>query len=169
MALPRKLKNMNLFNDGISYVGQIDEVVLPTLTRLMEDWRGGGMNAPIKTDQGMEALTMEWTCGGLMQEAFAQFGVAKHDAVLLRFAGAYQRDDSGDVDAVEIVGRGRHSSIEAGTAKTGEGSPFKVVSELSYYKLTINGKEVIEIDIINMIERVDGVDRLAAQRTALGL
>ncbi len=169
MALPRKLKNMNLFNDGISYAGQIEEVVPPVLTRIMEDWRAGGMNAPVKTDHGMEALSMEWTCGGLMEEPLRQFGITKHDGVLLRFAGAYQRDDTGEVDAVEITCRGRHSSLDMGTAKPGDNSQFKVTSELSYYKMTINGNDVIEIDIINMVEKVDGVDRLADQRRALGI
>ena len=50
MSLPRKLKNMNLFNEGESYLGEIKTVVLPKLTRKMEDYRGGGMNAPIKVD-----------------------------------------------------------------------------------------------------------------------
>ena len=53
MSLPRKLKNMNLFNEGQSYLGEIKTVVLPKLTRKMEDYRGGGMNAPIKVDMGM--------------------------------------------------------------------------------------------------------------------
>ena len=39
MALPRKLKNMNLFNDGASFVGVATEVVLPTLTRKLEEYR----------------------------------------------------------------------------------------------------------------------------------
>ncbi len=166
---PRKLKHMNMFNDGVSYVGQVEEMTLPTLTRKMEEWRGGGMNAPIKTDHGMEALTADFTCGGIMQDALSQFGVLEHDGVMLRFAGSYQRDDSGEVAAVEVVMRGRHSSIEMGTAKTGEASPFKVTCELSYYKLTIDGEEVIEIDIINMIEKVNGEDRLAAHRKAIGV
>ncbi len=167
--LPRKLKHLNLFNDGINYVGQIEELTLPSLTRKMEDWRGGGMNAPIKTDQGMEGLTLEWTCGGLMEDALKQFGITKHDAVMLRFAGSYQRDDSGQIAAVEIVMRGRHSKIEMGTAKAGEGSPFKVSSELSYYKLTVDGEEIIEIDLLGMIEKVGGEDRLAEHRKAIGL
>ncbi|WP_421865155.1 phage major tail tube protein [Motiliproteus sp.] len=169
MALPRKLKNINLFNDGNSYVGQIDEVVLPVLTRMMEEYRAGGMNAPIDIDQGMEKLTMEWTAGGLMDDVLKQFGITAHDGVMLRFAGSYQREDSSQVDAVEIVTRGRHTGIDMGTAKTGEGSPMKVTSSLSYYKLTINGEEVIEIDVVNMIEKIDGVDRLADHRKAIGI
>lgn len=169
MSLPRRLKNINLFNDGLSYVGQVEEVNLPNLARKLEEWRGGGMNLPIDTDQGMEKLSMDWTCGGVMEDALKQFGITTHDGVMLRFAGAYQREDSADVDAIEVVVRGRHASIELGSAKPGEGSPFKVTSSLSYFKLTLNDEELIEIDAINMIEKVNGVDRLAEQRNAIGV
>ncbi len=169
MALPRKLKFFNLFNEGESYLGQVNEVTLPNLTRKMEDWQGGGMNAPIKTDQGMEALTLEMTCGGIMVDVFKQFGITQHDGVKLRFAGSYQRDDGGNTSAVEVFVRGRHSSIDAGSAKQGEASEFKVTSELSYYKLVVDNETIIEIDIINMIEIVNGVDRLKDHRQALGI
>jgi P2 family phage contractile tail tube protein len=169
MALPAKLKHMNLFNDGSSYVGQVEEITLPTLTRVMEDYRGGGMNAPIGTDQGMEALTMEWTCGGLMDEPLRQFGITQHDGVLLIFNGSYTAEDGSGIKAVEIEMRGRHSAIDMGTAKAAEGGTLKINSNLSYYRLNINGENIIEIDIINMIEIIDGVDRLKEHRTALGL
>lgn len=169
MALPRKLKNLNLFNDGVSYLGQIVEATLPTLTRQMEDYRAGGMNGPVKIDHGQEAIEFEWTCGGLMRSVLTQYGVTRHDGVQLRFAGAYQRDDTGDVDAVEIVVRGRHSEIDFGSAKAGEDTEFKVKTACSYYKLSINGATVIEIDLLNMVEVIDGTDRLAAQRRAIGL
>lgn len=169
MALPRKLKNMNLFNDGVSYMGQITEVTPPKLTRKMEEYRAGGMNAPMETDHGMEKLELQWKCGGLMEQVLKQFGVTSHSGVMLRFAGAYQRDDSGAVDAVQIVVRGRHKEIDAGNAKPGDNTEFSIISTLTYYKLTINNVDVIEIDVLNMIEKVNGVDMLAEQRRAIGL
>ncbi|MER1633613.1 phage major tail tube protein, partial [Proteus mirabilis] len=39
----------------------------------------------------------------------------------------------------------------------------------TYYKLVMDGQEIIEIDIVNMVEKVDGKDLLQAQRDALGL
>ena len=169
MAMPRKLKNLNLFNDGDTYIGQIVEVKLPTLTRTMEGYRGGGMNGPIKIDQGQEAIDLEWKCGGMMRGVLDQYGVAKHNQVMLRFAGAYQRDDTGQVDAVEVVVRGRHEEIDPGSAKPGDATQFKVKTALSYYKLAIDGATVIEIDFVNMIEIVGGEDRLAGVRSALGI
>ena len=169
MALPRKLKNFNLFVDALSFVGVVTEVVLPKLSRKMEEFRGGGMNGPIEVDLGSELLTLEWTCGGHVREVYQAFGISRADGVLLRFAGAIQRDDTGEVQAVEIVVRGRHKEIDPGTAKAGDDTALKVTSTLTYYKLTIDGEVDIEIDILNMVEMVGGEDRLAQQRAAIGL
>jgi len=168
MALPRKLKHLNLFGNGESFLGQVVEVKLPTLTRAMEDYRGGGMSGPVKIDNGQEAIELESKFGGLMRSILRQYGVTRHDGVQLRFAGSYQRDDTGAVDAVEIVVRGRHSEIDAGTAKSGDDTEFTVKTACSYYKLSINGVTEIEIDLVNMVEIVGGVDRLAEHRRAIG-
>ncbi|WP_129792577.1 phage major tail tube protein [Sphingosinicella sp. CPCC 101087] len=169
MALARKLKNMNLFNDGQSYLGQATTVTLPKLGRVFEDYRAAGMDGPVKIDMGQQPLEMEWTCGGFMSTIFRQYGVVSVDGVMLRWVGAYQNDQTGQVDAVEVVTRGRHEEIDSGEAKPGEDTELKVKSALAYYKLTAAGTELIEIDILNMIMRVGGVDRLAEQRAALGV
>ena len=160
MALPKKLKALNLFNNGESYLGQVVEVKLPTLSRKMEEYRGGGMNGPVDIDFGQEKIELEWKCGGMMRSVLNQYGAISHSAVQLRFAGAYQRDDSGAVDAVEFVVRGRHKEIDPGTGKSGDDTEFAVKTSASYYKLMINGSTVIEI--------VNGVDLLAPHRRAIG-
>lgn len=169
MALPNSLKNFNLFNDGNSYMGVVDEVKLPKLSRKMEDFQGGGMVAPVEIDLGNEKLELEFTGGGFIEDVIKQYGATKASAVLLRFAGAYQRDDTGDVKAVEIVVRGRHKEIDPGDAKVADKGKFSVKSALSYYKLTVDGVTIIEIDVLNFIFNVNGVDMLAAQRKAIGL
>ena len=68
-----------------------------------------------------------------------------------------------------MVVRGRYKEIDGGDTKQGDSSTTKVPFSPTYYKLTINGEELIEVDTINMIERVNGVDLLAAHRTAIGL
>ncbi|STQ89285.1 phage major tail tube protein [Iodobacter fluviatilis] len=169
MALPGKLKALNLFMDGINFAGQVTEVTLPKLSRKMEEYRGGGMSGTVDIDLGLEKLEMSATYGGFMREILASFGAATHDAVLLRFAGGYQREDSEEVDAVEVIVRGRHKEIDMGSAKPSDDTEFKVASSLSYYKLTLNGKTLVEIDTVNMIEIIDGTDRLAKMRSAIGL
>lgn len=169
MGMPNTLKNLMLFNEGLAYLGKVKSVSLPNLTRKMEDWRGGGMGGVVKMDMGGEALTMSFVCGGPMRDVLRQYGVTRADGVYLRFAGAYQQDDTGAVDSIEVIVRGRHSEIEMGDQEVGEPGEFPVTTEAVYYKLVWNGRTEIEIDVLNMIEIVGGVDRLAEQRAALGI
>lgn len=171
MALPRKLKNMLLFNDGGSYQGVIKTCTLPPLARKMEAFRGGGMNGPAFADLGLsdDGLKFEWKLGGLDLQVLKQWGAVSASGVMLRFEGAYQQDDTGEVTGVEIIVRGRHETIEMGDATPGEDTEHSVTTACTYYKLSVNGEDIIEIDVLNFIERVDGKDLLAEQRKALGL
>lgn len=170
MALPKKLKFMNLFNEGESYIGQCGSVTLPKLTRKFEAWRGAGMDGPAKVDLGMDDdLDLEWTLGGVDATALKQFGEISANGLGLRFAGSYQQDDTGDTVAVEVSVRGRHEEIDMGEAKPGEDTEHKIKTALTYYKLTIDGEEIIEIDTLAMIFMVNGADRLEQHRSNIGL
>lgn len=172
MALPRKLKYLNLFNDGLSYMGVVSSVTLPKLTRKLENYRGGGMNGAAPVDMGLDddALSVEWTIGGFPDDQlWAQYAAASAASVPLRFCGSYQRDDTGDVVAFEIVLRGRHKEFDFGDQKQGEDTETKISTQCTYFKLTVDGKERIEVDTVNMVERVNGVDMLAQHRRNIGL
>ncbi|KUY95477.1 phage tail protein [Burkholderia territorii] len=169
MGMPRKLKGFNLFHNGTNFMGEVAEVNLPKLKRKMEAWQGGGMGGPIKIDFGNDELQLEWTCGGFMEDVVSQYGILKHDGVQLRFAGGYQREDSKRFDSIEVVVRGRHEEIDMGRAKAKEDTEFKVTTNASYYKLTMNGRVLIELDFVNMIQRVNGDDLIADLRAAIGL
>lgn len=168
MALPRKLKGLNLFNDSSSYQGIVTAVTLPKLSRKLDTYRGGGMSGAGFIDNGLDddALDMEWTIGGIDELVLRQWG---GNAVPLRFTGSYQRDDTGEEIAVEIEVRGRHQAFDFGEAKQGEDTETKITTKNTYFKLTWNGKAIIEIDTVNMVEVVDGVDRMEQRRKNLGL
>ena len=169
MGLPKTLKNMMLFNEGATYLGDCSSVTLPVLTRIMEDWRGAGMPGAVALDMGQEPLEMEASFGGPMRDILRQYGVVGVAGVYLRFAGHFQDDDSGDVANVEVIVRGRHEEIDFGEAKLGEVSEFKTKFRPAYYKLLWNGVTEIEYDPRNMIFNVGGIDRMAQQRQGLGL
>jgi len=161
---------MNLFNEGESYMGQCGSVTLPKLTRKLEAWRGAGMDGAAKVDLGMgDDLDLEWTIGGVDATVLKQFGAPSANGLALRFAGSYQQDDTGDTVAVEASVRGRHEEIDMGEAKPGEDTEHKIKTALTYYKLTIDGEEVIEIDTLAMIFTVDGKDMLEDHRRNIGL
>ena len=169
MGLPSKLKNFNVFDNGVSYAGKVPEIVLPKLTRKMESYQAGGMSGPVKVDFSNDEIVLEWSAGGLIVGALKQYAAQKHDAVQLRFAGAYQSDDTGEVDAVEIIIRGRHEEIDMGTVKIGEDTVHKYKTTCSYYKLSVNGEDIIEIDFMNGTCVIDGENVNEDIMTAIGL
>lgn len=168
MGFPSKLKNMNFFGDGESFLGTVAEVTPPKLVLKMEDYRGGGMLGPIGVDQGLEKFELEFKAGGILAGAVRQFGAVEHSAQLNRFAGAYQNDNTGGVEAVEIVTRGRIAEIDFGTAKPGDDTEHTFKVMCTYYKMTVAGVEWFEIDLAGAIFRVFGRDRYAEIRAAIG-
>lgn len=155
--------------DGISYLGEMPGGAAK-LARKMDDYRSGGMNAPVKADFGMEGMEAELTAAGYMKKTCSPSGArCATTRCCCASCGALQSDDSEGVDALEVVMRGRISEIDPGSAKAGEGTELKYKFALSYYKLTINGETLIEIDVVNMVETVSGTDRLAEVRAALGV
>jgi P2 family phage contractile tail tube protein len=170
MALPKKLKMADLFNEGNSYLGQTGEITIPKLVRKFEDWRGGGMNGNVKIDLGLgdDITEFNWKLGGIDELIIEQWGAQTVSANMLRFAGSYQRDDTGETTAVEIVVRGRHEEIDFGNQKAGDDTETSVTTIWSYYKLSINNVVKVEIDIPNMIEMVNGVDLNEKHRANIG-
>ncbi|EPR5776658.1 phage major tail tube protein, partial [Escherichia coli] len=117
MAMPRKLKYMNVFLNGYSYQGVAKSVTLPKLTRKLENYRGAGMNGSAPVDLGLDddALSMEWSLGGFPDSVIWElYAATSADAVPIRFAGSYQRDDTGETVAVEVVMRGRQKEVDTG-------------------------------------------------------
>jgi len=169
MALPRKLKDFNLFGDGNNWQGQIPSLTLPELARAVEEYRGGGMDGAVEMDMGQEIIEFAWTAGGIIAEIFTEYGTSVHDANLLRFAGSYESDETAEVIPVEVTVRGRHKTIAMGEVEGGGNNTIEVTTTCTYYKLVVNGEEIIEIDIPGNVFRVRGVDRLAERRQALGL
>lgn len=54
MALPRKLKHLNLFNDVNNWQGIIESLTLPKFTRKFEKYRGGSMAGAVDVGMGLD-------------------------------------------------------------------------------------------------------------------
>ncbi|MDN7428869.1 phage major tail tube protein [Burkholderia sp. AU45388] len=59
--------------------------------------------------------------------------------------------------------------FDFGNAKAGDDTTTKATMPLAYYKLSINGDTVIEIDAQNFIELTGGKDALAQVRKIIGV
>lgn len=167
--IPSVLKNMNAFIDGRGFAGRIESLTPPKLSRKMEEFRAGGMDGAIEIDMGQEKLEAAFTLAEPNKEVLKLYGAVNHGAVPVRFKGAYQRDTDGSIIKVEIFVKGRWKEIDGGEWKPGEKGSTNIAMPCTYYRYNEDGVDLIEIDMVNMIFKVDGVDLMAEMRKALGM
>lgn len=168
MAFPTTLKLFQVLVDGKTTHGLAKSIKLPDPKRKFEDYRPGGFDSPVSIDVGGEALKAETVFAGLHLDSISAFGLAVHNGSLVHYMGAYENQETGLTDSVEVVMRGRHN-FDYPDGKTGEIGETKMSTVISYYKLVQNGKTRCEIDITKAIFMVDGNDRLKEARAAAGL
>ena len=166
--LPAKLKRQNLFLNGSNYAGEAKSVKLPNIKYKTEGYRAGKMSGEAKWRSGIDDSKLEFTLGGLSAPTIRAIGTTQLDGAQLRFAGAYQRDDTGQISAVEVLVQGQINETDFGDAETGKDTEHKFTVDWVYYKLTIDGVDEVEIDLLNGIEKFGGVDVAAGLRAAAG-
>lgn len=168
MALDDILKNMNLFVDGKGQAGNVEELSLPKLTMKTEEFRNGGMDAPVEIEMGMEKLESSFTLTKYSADVLKLLGLAPGKLVPLTLRGAVESED-GTTKAVVVNLLGKLRELDPGSWKPASKATLKGTVAVRYYKLTIDGEVIHEIDVVNMIRFVNGTDQLAAQRAALGM
>ena len=167
IKVPRVLKGFNLFVDGRGYAGKVEEIELPKLAVKAEEFRAGGMDAPVELDMGMEKLECSFTIADLNADIMRQFGIGHEQPVSLTFRGALELGD-GRVVAVAVKAQGLIRELDHGTWKPGEKLQQKATVSLRYYSYTEDGTTVHEIDVDNMTRKIGGTDMLAQVRAAIG-
>ena len=168
MAARDVRKNINLFVDGRGYAGQVEEFNAPKLALKTEEFRGGGMDAPVELTMGMEKLEADFALISFDRDVLALFGVSEGSQVPFVARESLESWD-GAVTAVVHTMRGKIRKLDPGTSKAGDKPSLKVEIALSYYKLQHGDRVIHEIDVENMVRVVNGVDSLAEVRAALGM
>lgn len=165
---PRVLKNCMVFMDGNFLVGGHTEVEVPTLSLNTEEYRGGGMDAPVDIDMGMEKLEATVTFKERRAEDLKLFGLNLFGEVPMTVRAADESDMLPGQIIIDM--RGKITKIEeTGAWKPGDETGVKYTMTCNYYRYRRDGEEIFEIDIAGFRRVIGGVDRLLAQRVAMGL
>ncbi|SIO25676.1 phage major tail tube protein [Halodesulfovibrio marinisediminis] len=168
MVAENVLKGANLFVDGHGFAGNLKEVKLPDLSLKLEQFRAGGMDAPISVDKGMEEMVATFTTTKQCHETLGLFGVSKTGGVPLTVKASLESYE-GVVTPVVVNMFGKITKIAPTAWSAGGESSNTYTVNLSYYKYTQDGIVVHEIDVLNMKRKINGTDQLAQHRTNLGL
>lgn len=169
--VPEKLVNFTAYKDGSTYLGTAD-ITLPTLEALTETVRGAGIagevDSPTLGHYGSMTVTLNWRT--ITPEAMQLHEPVSH---ALDFRGAQQVYNSATGEyssqGVKVTVRAVPKSGDLGTFAPGTMTNSTNELEVSYLKIQVDGKTLIEIDKFNFICLINGRDHLAQVRQQLGL
>lgn len=161
-------KNFNLFLDGFGYAGNVEEYQPPSLAVQVEDFRAGGMDTSVALDMGQEKMEATFKLSKITFEALRLWGVGQGQTFSLVVRCALE-DLDGTVKPEVFTQRGTIRTIEFDAITPGSKAGVQITMDIREFAYEIDGVRVHDIDALNMKRIVNGVDRLAAQRAAIGL
>ncbi len=165
--LPKVLKNFTAYIDGFGHAGRVLEVEPPKLKLKTEELRAGGMDIPIEVDLGMEKLEATLTFAEVDPAVIKWFGNPESGNAKLVLRGVISAGLDNTPIIIEL--RGGFTELDPGSWKPGDKGSLKCRAAVRFYKLSIDGAEIVYIDIDNMVRRIGGIDQLEGQRKALGM
>lgn len=162
--LPHSLTDFTAFVDGVGRAGKITEGTPPKFSELVEEYIAGGMGGSVDIPLGgIEKMETIFSMEGIEADYYRHIG--KNIGMTLR--GATNNGETTQTVIYQMRGLVREADTD--TMKRKARGMVKNVMTVDYCKVTIDGRVVIEADVMGKKFVVDGTDLLADQRAALGL
>jgi Phage tail tube protein FII len=164
-TIPTKINKYNVYNAGNRLLGMGDEMTLPDFEASSETVTGAGILGEID-DPTVGYFTnqeIEIPFRVLDPEAVDMMDMTK--AVQLEIRGAQQTTNSaGDIEfrQIRVVVRGRSAKLSTGKVKAGNPMDTTVTLTVLYILIELDGSPVLELDKLNEVFKINGVDVLAA-------
>lgn len=168
--VPEKLINFRVYENGSHYAGVVDAEI-PSLEPMTETVKGAGIageyDSPVIGHYQAMTLALSWRT-----PTPRLLALAAPKSHLLELRGAIQEYDAanGTYRAVplKVIVKGTPKSTKPGKLEVGSPTDSGNELDVNYLKIWYDGKEYVEIDKLNFICKIDGVDYLAEVRQALG-
>ena len=169
--IPQNLINFTVYRDGSTFLGTAD-ITLPSIEYLTDTIKGAGIAGEVEIPTignfGSMTVTLNWRT--IAPEAIKLLAPVSH---ALDFRAVQQVFD---VAGGTIGSQGFKVSIRAmpkkgdlGKLDVGAKTDSVTELEVSYIKVEIDGRNMLEIDKFNYKCVIDGVDYLADLRAKLGM
>ena len=167
-GIPSVLVDFNAFLKNTSYAGKANKITLPKVVMKTLDFDGAGIGGTVKRSVGkLEAMEMEATISDYSKDVMGMVGSRSSRNEVVTFRGALDRD--GEIKTVIVRASGFWRELEFNEWVPGSEATNKVVIDVEYFELEIDGKLMLKIDKLrNNFTGADGKDRNEEIRNALG-
>lgn len=169
--VPERLINFRVYNDGNDLLG-VATVELPEITAMSETVSGAGIAGEVESPilGHFESMTTTFTWRTIEKGAM-ELSKQKAHSVDIRGAQQVHNTADGTYESVAIRASMRITpkTVSLGSFEPNAQTETEQEFEVTYIKLFIAGKCVLEIDKYNYVAKFGDEDMLAGVRKALGL
>ena len=163
-----KINAYNVYRDSKKLVGLSDEVTLPDFEGLTETISGPGIlgeiDEPLLGHFGASEIEVPFrTLNDEMFDLLAQ-GQAVNLTLRMSTQAIVESTMATDFMPSRVVIKGKSKGFTGGSAKQGQGTGSSVKVEIIYILIEVNNKKKFELDKLNFVYKVNGVDLLAKVR-----
>jgi P2 family phage contractile tail tube protein len=162
------LQDFTVWIDGIGKIGECPGFQPPDIKIQTEDFRGGGMDGTVSVPMGVEKIELEFDLHTWDSDIWRSLGYGPGSMdVPIVFRG-YLLTPNGIERGVKIETFSLIHNIKIGKVEPGKKVEQSISATANYYKHTIDGEVVSEIDVFNKIMLINGVDKASNARQILG-
>ena len=168
MASPQILKGWLVSVDGRGLAGRVAETSFVNLDSTKVERRAGDQDVKVQEYMGQEAMMYKMALYSYEKEVIDAWGRTITGATDITIRGGWQEAAQGSTQSHVHNMRVSLPSIPAEMYKPGEITTVTFEFDVYYYKWTVDGDRLIEIDPENRIRYVNGENQLEAMNAALG-
>ena len=167
-GIPSKINMFNVYKDGNTLAGLSGEVTLPDFEAISETISGPGILGEIDEPSighfGSQEIEIRLRI--ITNDIFTLMNPG--DEVNLTLRGSIQVNTNGggvDYVGLRVIFRGKCKSFTGGTVKQGAAMASAIKLELTYIRIDLNGEAKVELDKLNSVYKLNGVDILEKARS----
>lgn len=147
-------------------IGSLFSFTPPAMTAIIGDFKTTWMDMAMGVDTGMEPMTSTFKVGADL-DILSLFGIMPGKTTRIQAKRTY-KDPTGAfhtfIDEMEGIISAQEPD-EHGTDGQ-ESVGYSITMRLNYYRLTVNGEEIYEINPYEMIRSIRGVNMLQEEKEA---
>lgn len=165
-----KLYNANVYVNGASFLGRAEEVTLPKVQAKMVEHKALGMFGVVETAAGIEKMEAKIKWNSLYPEVLGEIANPYKSVSIQVRASLETYDSTGRIAEKPVTAfmTAQFKNFPGIGFKHQDNAEVETDLAVSYYKLTIDGEDIIEADVFANIWKVNGEDILATFKANIG-
>ncbi|WP_256815405.1 MULTISPECIES: phage major tail tube protein [Pseudomonas] len=165
-----RITNANVYLDGQQFFAKAEEIDLGSVKAVTSDFQGLGMVGLIELPDGLDKLEGKISWNSLYADAGAKLATPFKSVQLQCRSNVQVFNNGGLVNEIPLVTFLTIMPKEygLGSFKPREATKFETPFSAIYVRQLLNGREILLLDYLSNIFKVDGKDQLAQYRKNIG-